>query len=28
MLGHRATGPSGIPSTYSDRIELGVARKF
>ena len=28
MLGHRATGPSRIPSTYSDRIELGVARKF
>jgi hypothetical protein len=28
MLGHRATGPSGIPSTYSDRIELGIARKF
>lgn len=28
MLGHRATGPSGIPSTYSDRIEIGVARKF
>ena len=28
MLGHRTTGPSGIPSTYSDRVELGVARKF
>ncbi|HMA87231.1 MAG TPA: hypothetical protein VKP89_00650 [Burkholderiales bacterium] len=28
MLGHRMTGPSGIPSTYSDRIELGIARKF
>jgi len=28
MLGHRVTGPSGIPSTYSDRIEIGIARKF
>jgi len=28
MFGHRATGPSGIPSTYSDRIEIGIARKF
>ena len=28
MLGHRVTGPSGIPSTYSDRIEVGIARKF
>lgn len=28
MLGARVWGPAGIPGTYNDRIEIGVARNF
>jgi hypothetical protein len=28
MLGHRLWGPDGIPGTYENRVEIGVARAF
>jgi hypothetical protein len=28
MLGHRAWGPSGIPATYENRVEIGIARTY
>ena len=28
MLGHRAWGPTGIPATYKNRVEIGLARTF
>lgn len=28
MLGHRLWGPDGIPGTYENRVEIGVARRF
>ncbi len=28
MLGHRLWGPDGIPGTYENRLEIGVARRF
>jgi hypothetical protein len=28
MLGHRAWGPAGIPGTYNNRVEIGVAWTF
>jgi hypothetical protein len=28
MFGHRLWGPQGIPGTYENRVEIGVARRF
>lgn len=28
MLGHRVWGPAGIQGTYTDRVELGLARTY